>query len=148
MATPPEPDTELLLAAAARGDGDARGRLLDRHRRRLKHMVVVRLDRRLAARLDPSDVVQETLADAAARLDAYLRERPMRFYPWLRKLTDSRTRRQNALLHCFGQGSVGADQGSARCFQAGLQCPGPTPNRKGLQYLRNEALPLLGKPDG
>jgi RNA polymerase sigma-70 factor (ECF subfamily) len=50
-------------------------------------MVAVRLDRRIAARVDPSDIVQEALADAARRLDDYLRERPMAYYPWLRRLT-------------------------------------------------------------
>jgi RNA polymerase sigma-70 factor, ECF subfamily len=49
-------------------------------------MVAVRLDRRLAGRLDPSDVVQEALADADRKLSAYLRERPLPFYPWLRRL--------------------------------------------------------------
>jgi RNA polymerase sigma-70 factor (ECF subfamily) len=52
--------------------------------------VAVRLDRRLAARIDPSDVVQETLADAAKRFDLYLRDRPLPFYPWLRQITQER----------------------------------------------------------
>jgi DNA-directed RNA polymerase specialized sigma24 family protein len=51
-------------------------------------MVAVRLDRRLLARVDPSDVVQEALADADRRLDEYLRERPVAFYPWLRRLAE------------------------------------------------------------
>jgi RNA polymerase sigma-70 factor (ECF subfamily) len=85
-----EPDTEQLLDAAARGDADARGRLLDRHRQRLKRMVAVRLDRRLAARVDPSDLVQETLAEAHRRLDAYLHQRPLPFFPWLRQLAADR----------------------------------------------------------
>jgi RNA polymerase sigma-70 factor (ECF subfamily) len=46
----------------------------------------LRLDRRLAARVDPSDVVQESLIDAAGKLSDYLRTRPMPFYPWLRSL--------------------------------------------------------------
>jgi RNA polymerase sigma-70 factor (ECF subfamily) len=90
MLTRPEPDSEQLLDAAAHGDADARGRLLERHRDRLRRMIAVRLDRRLAARVDPSDVVQDTLADAAARLDGYLRERPLPFYPWLRRLAEER----------------------------------------------------------
>jgi len=81
-----EPDTEHLLDAAACGDDLARGQLLERHRPRLRRMIAFRLDRRLAARVDPSDVVQETLAEAAAKLDDYLRQRPLPFYPWLRRL--------------------------------------------------------------
>jgi RNA polymerase sigma-70 factor (ECF subfamily) len=49
-------------------------------------MIEVHLDRRLAARVDPSDVVQESLADAARKLSDYLRQRPLPFYPWLRQL--------------------------------------------------------------
>jgi RNA polymerase sigma-70 factor (ECF subfamily) len=61
-------------------------RLLARHRGRLRQMVAVYLDRRLAARVDPSDVVQDALADAARGFASYLRERPLPFYPWLRQL--------------------------------------------------------------
>jgi RNA polymerase sigma-70 factor (ECF subfamily) len=83
-------DTEYLLERAAAGDGAAREQLLQHHRRRLGRMVAVRFDPRLAARVDPSDVVQETLAEAAANLDRYLRERPLPFYPWLRQLAQRR----------------------------------------------------------
>jgi RNA polymerase sigma-70 factor (ECF subfamily) len=83
---PAPPDTEELLRRAGGGDADARGALLDRHRQRLRHMIACRMDPRLAARVDPSDVVQETLAEADRRLDDYLHERPLPFYPWLRQL--------------------------------------------------------------
>jgi RNA polymerase sigma-70 factor (ECF subfamily) len=81
-----QPDTEQLIEQASQGDGRARGELLALHRDRLKQMVLVRMDRRLAARVDPSDVVQEALAEAAQKLSGYLRERPLPFYPWLRRL--------------------------------------------------------------
>jgi RNA polymerase sigma-70 factor (ECF subfamily) len=80
------PDTEELLDRASHGDGAARQQLLARHRARLRAMVAGRLDRRLAARLDPSDVVQDSLAEADRRLDDYLRDRPLPFYPWLRQI--------------------------------------------------------------
>jgi RNA polymerase sigma-70 factor, ECF subfamily len=48
-------------------------------------MVALRIDRRLAARIDPSDVVQEALADAGQALSEYLRHRPLPFYAWLRR---------------------------------------------------------------
>jgi DNA-directed RNA polymerase specialized sigma24 family protein len=53
-------------------------------------MVAVRIDPRLAARVDPSDVVQETLTEAHRRLDDYLAARPVPFYPWLRQLVRDR----------------------------------------------------------
>jgi RNA polymerase sigma-70 factor (ECF subfamily) len=84
--TPTQPDTDDLLAQASRGDAAAREGLLARHRKRLRKMIACRLDRRLAARVDPSDVVQDVLTQANAKLDRYLRERPLAFYPWLREL--------------------------------------------------------------
>jgi RNA polymerase sigma-70 factor (ECF subfamily) len=81
-----QPDTEELLRHASRGDPEARGGLLARHRDRLRQMIAWRLDRRLAARVDPSDVVQEVLAEASRKMDRYLRERPLPFFPWLRSL--------------------------------------------------------------
>lgn len=81
-----DPDTDELLAAVEQGDAHARGRLLERHRNRLRRMVALRLDGRLAARLDPSDVVQEALATAAVRLDDYVAVRPVPFYLWVRQI--------------------------------------------------------------
>jgi len=75
-----------LLRQAQSGDEHAVQRLLAEHRERLKQMVRLRLDRRMAARVDPSDVVQETLAEAVRRLPKYLDEQPIPFYPWLRQI--------------------------------------------------------------
>jgi RNA polymerase sigma-70 factor (ECF subfamily) len=110
MAARPGPDTDQLLDAVRRGDAQARGRLLERHRPKLRRMVAVRLDRRLAARLDPSDVVQDSLLEAAARMDEYVRDRPLPFYPWLRRiaadpLADARRRHLHA-----GRRSVGREE--------------------------------------
>src|SRR6516164_7795962 len=79
-------DTDELVEQARGGDREARQQLLVRHRDRLRQMVALRMDRRLRARVDPSDVVQEALADAAQELSDYLRQRPLPFYPWLRQL--------------------------------------------------------------
>jgi RNA polymerase sigma-70 factor (ECF subfamily) len=86
MVIPRDLDTDQLLQRAGQGDGEARQQLLVRHRQRLRQMIGLRMDRRLAARLDPSDVVQETLAEAIQQLSDYLRRRPLPFYPWLRQL--------------------------------------------------------------
>jgi RNA polymerase sigma-70 factor (ECF subfamily) len=83
-------ETHELIDRAGQGNEAARRQLLERYRDYLKRMVAVRLDRRLAARIDPSDVVQETLVEAARRLDDYLRDRPLPFYGWLRGLAGER----------------------------------------------------------
>ncbi|MFI5458600.1 MAG: sigma-70 family RNA polymerase sigma factor [Isosphaerales bacterium] len=80
-----EPDTEELLKRAGRGDDWACQALMIRHHDRLIRMVAVRLDRRLAARVDPADIVQEALLEASQNLAAYLRDRPLPYYPWLRQ---------------------------------------------------------------
>jgi RNA polymerase sigma-70 factor (ECF subfamily) len=84
--TDPTPDTEELLRRAAAGDPEARATVLEQHRERLRRMIAVRIDPRLAARIDPSDVVQETLAEADRLLAGYVQSPPLPFYPWLRQL--------------------------------------------------------------
>lgn len=84
--SPPTPDTEQLLIQARAGDPRALEQLLAGHRQKLRQMVAVRMDDRLAIRVDPSDVVQDVLATAFVKLPEYLRERPLAFYPWLRQL--------------------------------------------------------------
>jgi RNA polymerase sigma-70 factor, ECF subfamily len=63
-------------------------------------MVAARLDQRLAARIDPSDVVQETLLEAERSLPQYIRERPVPFFVWIRHIARDRlvcwTRRHTA----------------------------------------------------
>jgi RNA polymerase sigma-70 factor (ECF subfamily) len=79
-------ETEELLRRAGNGDGGAVRRLFERPRDRLRRVVAARLDRRVAARLDPSDVVQEALGEANEKLPGFLRDRPVPFYSWLRRL--------------------------------------------------------------
>lgn len=89
------PDTKELVRRAAAGDVEAGQQLLVRHRDRLRRMVSVRMDRRLASRVDPSDVVQDTLVVAARRLPEYLRDQSVPFYPWIRQLAVQQIIRQH-----------------------------------------------------
>jgi hypothetical protein len=84
------PDTDQLLDNASRGDGAARAQLLDRHRQRLRQMIALRIDRRLAARVDPSDVVQEALITPLIPKP----ERLEQYSPWHRPGTQKVQRRQ------------------------------------------------------
>lgn len=83
-----KPDSSLttrLLDEVASGDRAAFEELFARHERRLHRFVEMRIDRRLRARVDPSDVVQETQLQAFSRMDDYLVRRPMPFRLWLQK---------------------------------------------------------------
>ena len=86
MKTAEPPATEELLSRAASGDGLAMGDLLARYRDRLRRMVALRMDSRLAARVDASDIVQDALAAAASQMSGYLRDRSIPFYLWLRRI--------------------------------------------------------------
>jgi RNA polymerase sigma-70 factor, ECF subfamily len=79
-----------LIDRAGGGEVAARHELLEHYRDHLRRMVGARLDRRLAPRVDPSDVVQEALADASRRMDEYLEDRPLPFFAWLRQLAGER----------------------------------------------------------
>jgi RNA polymerase sigma-70 factor (ECF subfamily) len=80
------PDTDMLLDLARAGDRRAENQLPLRNRHRLKTMIALHLDPRVAARIDPSDVVQETLLEAHRRLPDYLESEPIPFYSWLRQI--------------------------------------------------------------
>jgi RNA polymerase sigma-70 factor (ECF subfamily) len=78
-------EADLLLRASG-GDEEAVRLLFERYRDRLKQMVHLRLNRRLAGRVDDSDVVQETLLDVSKRLDEYLKDPKTSFFLWLRNV--------------------------------------------------------------
>jgi RNA polymerase sigma-70 factor (ECF subfamily) len=117
-------ETDALIERAASGDDAAGQQLLASHRERLRRMVAVRLDRRLAARVDPSDVVQEALADAARKLPEYLRCRPLPFYPWLRRLAWER------LVKAYQRHIVAGKRSVTR------EAAGPLPDESALELAR------------
>lgn len=82
--------TRALLRRVAADDISAATELLALYHKRLRKMIAVRLDPRLAARVDPSDVVQETLVVAARELKNYAHAQPVAFYPWLRAIAMNR----------------------------------------------------------
>jgi RNA polymerase sigma-70 factor, ECF subfamily len=79
-----------LIERARSGDRAALNALLARHRDRLCRMVEMRLDTRLQARLDASDVVQEAYVDVTARLEEYLRDPKLPLFLWLRLVVGER----------------------------------------------------------
>jgi RNA polymerase sigma-70 factor (ECF subfamily) len=78
-------ETCRLLERVHAGDARALDELLKRQRPGLRDFVAVRLSPRIAARVDASDVVQETMIAVVGRMDDFLRRRPMPFRLWVRK---------------------------------------------------------------
>ena len=87
---PEQSVTQNLLAIARQGDRAAVNRLLERHRVSLKKLIQLRLDRKIARRVDASDVVQDVLMEANTRLQDYLADPKMPFHLWLRQLAQDR----------------------------------------------------------
>lgn len=83
-------DTDQLLDRVRQGDRGALERLLACHRPALRRFLEIRLDSRLRQRVDPSDAVQETQAEAARRIEAYLQDETMPFAIWLRRIAYDR----------------------------------------------------------
>jgi RNA polymerase sigma-70 factor (ECF subfamily) len=97
-------DTDELIRRAATGDDQAKGILLVRSRPRLRQLIAVRLDRRLQARIDPSDVVQEVLTEAHQKFSSYVHEQPVPFYAWLRAMAWQRLIKLHQYHHARRRG--------------------------------------------
>jgi RNA polymerase sigma-70 factor (ECF subfamily) len=76
-----------LLDRLNGGDEQAMTELFTRHRERLRRMIRLRLDRRLQARLDSSDVLQDAYLEVARRAREYLAQPSMPPFLWIRFLT-------------------------------------------------------------
>jgi RNA polymerase sigma-70 factor, ECF subfamily len=82
--------TVELLERARTGDRTAVNEIFARHRDRLRRMVDLRLDRRLQARVDASDVIQDAYVDVVTRLEEYLRDPRVPLFLWLRLVVGER----------------------------------------------------------
>jgi RNA polymerase sigma-70 factor, ECF subfamily len=83
-------ETLELIDRVRAGEVDALNALFTRHRERLRRMVDIRMDRRLQARIDASDVLQEAYLEVIQRLDEYLRNPKLPLFLWLRLVVGQR----------------------------------------------------------
>jgi len=152
--------TVELLARARAGDSSAANQLLERHRRALRRMIDLRLDPAIAARLDASDIVQETLLDASRRLRRYLEDPPMPFHLWVRQIARDRIVDAHRHHRVAQQRSVdrerrldapGLSERSSFILLESLVAGGLTPSaeavRKELRQRFDESLEQLSETD-
>jgi RNA polymerase sigma-70 factor (ECF subfamily) len=152
-------ETEDLLRRARDGDEPAVAELLVRHRDRLRRMIAARMDPRVAARLDPSDVLQEALLEASRRLPEYLERRGCAFYPWLRQIAWERLvqlhRRhieaQRRTVKREARRGMTLSDASSMALAERLAASGTSPSgrllRKELHQRVRGALDVLAPPD-
>lgn len=91
-----QPDSELtvnLLTRIRGGDRRALSEVMRIQRPGLRAFVEYHLDPQLRARVDASDVVQETQMEVMNRIDDYLDRQPMPFRLWIRKQAMERMQR-------------------------------------------------------
>ena len=79
-------NAEVLLSQALAGSGECFGRLLHVYRNYLKLLVVSQLERKLASRISPSDVVQETFLEANRDFASFHGTSSAEFCAWLRRI--------------------------------------------------------------
>jgi RNA polymerase sigma-70 factor (ECF subfamily) len=87
--------TADLIARARAGDRDALGVLLEQHRAYLKLITQRTIGAQLGARLDDSDIVQQTCLSAFGNIHKLLSDHPDQFAAWLRKIHERNV--QNAV---------------------------------------------------
>ena len=88
--TSEETEYDPLIQRALAGEEAALAELFEEHRSRLRRMVDLRMDHRLHARVDASDVLQEAYLDLAQRLPEYAKQPKFPFFLWLRLVTGQR----------------------------------------------------------
>jgi RNA polymerase sigma-70 factor (ECF subfamily) len=88
--TTPEHQRDNRIDLAIAGDQSALAELFAEYRPRLKRMVALRMDGRVRARLDASDVVQEAFVDVCDKLNKYAEHDSFPFFLWLRMVTGDR----------------------------------------------------------
>jgi RNA polymerase sigma-70 factor (ECF subfamily) len=144
-----------LLEGVRAGDRQALGRLLLRHQPYLQRFIELRLDPKLRARFDPSDVVQEAQAEAVRRLPGYLEQLRLPFRLWFRQLAHDRLlnlwRDHAATARRSVAREVALPEGSAAEFARQLLAPGSSPSqhlsRQELARRVREAMTRLADSD-
>jgi RNA polymerase sigma-70 factor (ECF subfamily) len=154
-ATSDSRETERLLRQAGAGDRGAFEELVARYRPFLHQVVTLRLDPRLRARVDPSDVVQETQLEAFRRLADFLQRQPMPFHAWLRrtaierllKLREHHVEASRRSLHREVRLPDRSSQLLARQLLAAGSTPSQQLSRQEIAQRVDQAMARLGEAD-
>ena len=92
--------TTELLVDVREGKPQAVEELFDRHRDPLRRMIAMRLDQRLAQRVDVSDIIQDVLIEANRRLVEYVQSPSIPFHLWIRQIAKDRIIDAPGVIDC------------------------------------------------
>ena len=87
-----EAELQRLFELAKRGDQDARGQLLDHFRPELCELARKRIQGKLRARVDQSDVAQQSCLSALRDFDRFQGHELAEFAAWLRRIHEQNVR--------------------------------------------------------
>jgi RNA polymerase sigma-70 factor (ECF subfamily) len=134
------PDPVELLQAARTGDAQALGRLLELYRNYLHVLARLQVGRRLRAKADPSDLVQEAFLAAQRNFPEFRGNSETELVDWLRQILASKlvdlarrylgTRRRDVRLE--RQLAQELDD-SSRILGAGLLAPPSSPSERAVR---------------
>jgi RNA polymerase sigma-70 factor (ECF subfamily) len=141
-------DPEMLLTLAKAGSGPALGRLLDRHRGALEMQARLQVGRRLRAKLDIEDLMQELSLEAHRDIRHFRGRSEAEFVCWLRRIFA--TILSNQVRHYVGTRrrdlrrerriNAGRDDTSRPLIDARLIAPQSSPSQQAARRERAELL--------
>jgi RNA polymerase sigma-70 factor (ECF subfamily) len=143
MLAPVPPDPVELLQAARAGDSQALGRLLELYRNYLRLLARLQAGRRLRAKADPSDLVQEAFLAAQRNFAQFRGSTEGELVDWLRQILASKlvdlarrylgTARRDVRL----ERQLAADlDDSSRALGAALLAPQSSPSERAARRER------------
>lgn len=128
-----------LLARARQGDAEAAGMLLERYRAYLRLIAKRRLDCQVQARVDPSDVVQQTCLEAYRDLGDFRGGVEAELIAWLRRILDNNLA-QTIQQHVFTQKraagrerSLDDSKGPGEALRKSLAAEQSSPSRRAMR---------------
>ncbi|VTU01799.1 rna polymerase sigma-e factor : RNA polymerase sigma-E factor OS=Rhodopirellula baltica SH28 GN=RBSH_00310 PE=4 SV=1: Sigma70_r2: Sigma70_r4_2 [Gemmataceae bacterium] len=122
------PEFEVLLAHAAGGSRDALGRVLERLRAAMTRAAGRELPPWLRARVAPSDVVQEALAEAARSFGTFRGRSPEELRAWAVCIVRRRAARHARAHASTRKRDVAREAGSAAGLLGAVPAPAPSPS--------------------
>jgi len=147
--TDSETELKRLLELARSGDRDARGRLLDHFRPQLCQWAKRRIEGKIRARVDESDIAQQSCLSALRDFDRFEGSELAEFAAWLRRIHEQNVRdvvRDHAV---YDKRAVSKETGDAEDVQA-ARSELASPSQQAMQGEReaNIARALETLPEG